>query len=193
MANAHDYDKVLFKRIQSDDRLALNTLFAAHYQNLCSFANTYLHNKEEAEESVADVFVNLWKNRKNLSVEKNFKAYLYMAVKYAAFAALRKRNPAFKDIDTLPDTFASESSDPEQVVLYEELEQRIENAVETLPARCRQVFVMSRMEGLTYKEIATILNISENTVENHLVKALHILRDLLRPPKELKTITLTES
>jgi RNA polymerase sigma factor (sigma-70 family) len=77
MVQPEESSKILFSRIRKDDRLALNTLFTLHYQNLCTFANTYLHHKEEAEECVSDVFVNIWKNRKNISIEKSFKAYLY--------------------------------------------------------------------------------------------------------------------
>lgn len=194
MGKLQDSDKTLINRIRDDDRLALNALFTSYYQNLCTFANTYLHNKEEAEECVADVFVNLWKNRKNLSIDKSVKAYIYSAVKYAAFAACRKRNPASDDIDTLPDMLFEEPWGTEQVVLQTELEQQVDMAIDTLPFRCRQVFLMSRIESLSYKEISHILSISEKTVENHLVKALGILRNILKPNKrEPRQTALTEA
>lgn len=180
MAKLEDRDNGLFKCIQRDDRLALNTLFALHYQNLCTFANTYLSYTEEAEECVADVFVNLWKNRKNLSIEKSFKAYLYTSVKYSAFAYLRKRSQAFEDIDNIQDTIVEHSAGPEQIFLQAELEEEVDKIVETLPSRCRQVFLMSRMDALSYKEISAILNISEKTIENHLAKAIQILRKSLK-------------
>jgi RNA polymerase sigma-70 factor (ECF subfamily) len=195
MAKLPDYDKILFERIRDDDRLALNALFTQYYQKLCSFANTYVHNTEEAEESVADVFVSLWKARKHLLMEKSLKAYLYASVKHAALATLRKRNPLLEDIDSLPDSMFVQQWGTEQVILLGELEQRLSKAIETLPLRCRQVFLMSRMEALSYKEISEILGISEKTVENHLVKAISILREILKPPrqKSLHTSTLTEA
>lgn len=189
MREQEDNDKILFNRIREDNRLALNTLFKTHYQNLCRFANTYLRNKEEAEECVADVFVNLWKNRKNIVIEKSFKAYIYTAVKYAAFATLKKRNPAIEDIETLPDFLFEDPWGTEQVVIHAELEHHVNLAIDTLPFRCRQVFLMSRIESLSYKEISSILSISEKTVENHLVKALSILRNIFKLKKREKTYT----
>lgn len=194
MIQREDSDKILFNRVREDNRVALNSLFTLHYQNLCTFANTYLKNKEEAEECVADVFVNLWKKRKNIVIEKSFKAYIYSAVKYAAFAAFKKRNPAVEDIESLPDFFFEEPWGTEQVVLQAELEHQMNHAIETLPFRCRQVFLMSRIESLSYKEISLVLSISEKTVENHLVKALGILRNIFKPKTPEKTYTaLTEA
>jgi RNA polymerase sigma-70 factor (ECF subfamily) len=180
MIKLEDRDNGLFKCIRRGDRLALNTLFGLHYQNLCTFANTYLRNVEEAEECVADVFVNLWKSRKNLSIEKSFKSYLYTSVKYSAFAYLRKRIPAFEDIEDIQNGIVEDSAGPEQILLQAELEEEVDKIIETLPSRCRQVFLMSRTDALSYKEISAILNISEKTIENHLAKAIQILRKSLK-------------
>ena len=171
------HDIILFNRISNDDRLALNTLFSNYYKKLCTFASTYLHNEEEAEEIVADVFYHLWKNRHSLQIEKNVKSYLYVAVKHAALAALKKRRPEFDDMEevmlltNLPDTASSENG-----LDYLELQQYVERAIDRLPMRCRQIFIMNRFDGLRYKEIGEILDISEKTVENQIVKALSIIR-----------------
>jgi RNA polymerase sigma-70 factor (ECF subfamily) len=172
-----DNDIALFQRIRADDRVALNALFAQYYQKLCGFAYTYLRHTEEAEEAVADVFFNLWRSRHQLSVDKSLKAYLYTAVRHAALAIIRTRKPALEAIDD--EALSDEISDPgtpELLLTFQELQQHLDDAVDNLPPRCRQIFLMSRMEALTYREIAGILNISEKTVENQLVKALSILR-----------------
>lgn len=174
-------DIILFKQIQANDRLALNTLFAQYYDKLCRFANTYLRHAAEAEEVVADVFVYLWKNRHQLTIEKNLNAYLYIAVKHAALAVLKKQQPLYEDIDDiLLQTDFADSTTPEQSLVHKELQQHIDLAIGALPHRCKQVFMMSRFDNLTYREISKILDISENTVENHLVKALGHLRKALR-------------
>ncbi|MFD1002127.1 RNA polymerase sigma-70 factor [Ohtaekwangia kribbensis] len=174
-------DIILFKQIQANDRLALNTLFAQYYDKLCRFANTYLRHAAEAEEVVADVFVYLWKNRHQLTIEKNLNAYLYIAVKHAALAVLKKQQPLYEDIDDiLLQTDFADSTTPEQSLVHKELQQHIDLAIGALPHRCKQVFMMSRFDNLTYREISKILDISENTVENHLVKALSHLRKALR-------------
>jgi RNA polymerase sigma-70 factor (ECF subfamily) len=174
-------DIIIFKQIQANDRLALNTLFTQYYDKLCRFANTYLRHAAEAEEVVADVFVYLWKNRHQLTIEKNLNAYLYIAVKHAALAVLKKQQPLYEDIDDiLLQTDFADSTTPEQSLVHKELQQHIDLAIGALPHRCKQVFMMSRFDNLTYREISKILDISENTVENHLVKALGHLRKALR-------------
>jgi RNA polymerase sigma-70 factor (ECF subfamily) len=174
-------DIIIFKQIQANDRLALNTLFTQYYDKLCRFANTYLRHAAQAEEVVADVFVYLWKNRHQLTIEKNLNAYLYIAVKHAALAVLKKQQPLYEDIDDiLLQTDFADSTTPEQSLVHKELQQHIDLAIGALPHRCKQVFMMSRFDNLTYREISKILDISENTVENHLVKALGHLRKALR-------------
>lgn len=189
-------DIILFRQIQANDRLALNTLFAQYYEKLCRFANTYLRQPPEAEEIVADVFVYLWKNRHQLSIEKNLKSYLYISVRHAALAALKRQQPLYEDIDDiLLETDFADVATPEQTLVHKELQQHIDLAIGALPHRCKQVFMMSRFDDLTYREIAEILNISENTVENHLVRALGHLRKALKQYRhpENHTRALTEA
>jgi len=173
----NDTDQTLFSRIQKNDRLALNTLFANYYQKLCFFANTYLRSSEEAEEVVADVFFTLWKNRQQLTIERNFKSYLYVSVRHASLAVIKKRQPVFDDVENiLFTTNLMDVNDPEHVLSHKELQHHLDLAIEKLPPRCKQIFVMSRIEGLSYREISGILDVAEKTVENQLVKALRIIR-----------------
>lgn len=192
-----DTDQLLFNRIKKDDRLALNTLFADYYQKLCFFANTYLRNPEESEEVVADVFLTIWKNRRQLTIEKNLKSYLYVSVRHASLTAIKKRQPLFEDVeDILFTTNLLDPSDPEQLLTYKELQHQLDVAIESLPPRCKQIFLMSRMESLTYREISEILGLAEKTIENQLVKALGILRECMkdhRTKSDYRSAALTES
>jgi RNA polymerase sigma-70 factor, ECF subfamily len=174
-------DIALFNRIKNnDDRLALNTLFSQYYESLCSFAFSYLHSTEEAEESVADVFFHLWKNRHQLEIDKNLKSYLYVSVKHATFALIKKRKLTFEEIDDVIESTVSDDITPQTLLDYEELHEKVNVAINKLPHRCRQIFLMSRYEGLKYREIGAILSISEKTVENQLIKALaHVRTSLL--------------
>lgn len=169
-------DIVLFNRIKQDDRLALNTAFSTYYHRLCRFACTCSLTHEQAEEIVSDVFFNLWKNRARLEIHTSFRSYLYRAVRNAALAV---KKPLLKgDFQQ-----AEQVADPIQPVLmmeYEELQEHFDHAVSTLPERCRQVFVMSRVEGMKYREISAVLGISEKTIEHHIVKALDIIRESVR-------------
>lgn len=192
-----DTDQLLFNRIKKDDRLALNTLFADYYQKLCFFANTYLRNSEESEEVVADVFLTIWKNRHQLTIEKNLKSYLYVSVRHASLTAIKKRQPLFEDVeDILFTTNLLDPSDPEQLLTYKELQHQLDVAIESLPPRCKQIFLMSRMESLTYREISEILGLAEKTIENQLVKALGILRECMKDhhtKSGYRSAALTES
>lgn len=181
-------DIALFNRVKKADHLALNTLFVSYYQRLCTFANSYLERKEEAEEVVADVFVNLWQNRERLKIESNVKAYLYVCVRNACLALLRKVQPVFEDIhEEEIGAQLIQYSDPESRLQYIELDAYIEATLLRLPPGCRQVFIMSRYDGLKYKEISEILSVSEKTVENQLIKALSFLRHHLQQYRSERT------
>jgi RNA polymerase sigma-70 factor, ECF subfamily len=172
---------ILFDRIRDDDRLALNELFLTYYNRLCSFANTYLHHTGEAEEVVSDVFFTIWKNRHHLEIERSLRAYLYTAVKNGCITALRKQHPELEsDHEVVALLEIIDLSNPSAEIEYQELRQHLDKAVELLPQGCRQIFVMSRFDGLRYKEIASILGVSEKTVENQLVKALAVIRQSVK-------------
>jgi RNA polymerase sigma-70 factor (ECF subfamily) len=94
---------------------------------------------------------------------------------------IRKRQPLFEDVeDILVNVNWVDSHDPEQSIRVGELQYQLNVAIESLPTRCRQIFKMSRINELTYQEISDVLGISEKTVENHLVKALNIIRDSIK-------------
>jgi RNA polymerase sigma-70 factor, ECF subfamily len=185
-------DFELWKEIQKDNRLALNTLFARYYQQLCSFANTYLKRPQEAEEVVLDVFFILWKQRQSITIHSNFKSYLFIAVKNASLAAIRKRQPLFSDVeDILFTTNLLDINDPEKIMTLKEVQRELEDAIDQLPPRCKQIFLMSRNEALSYREIAEILNVAEKTVENQIVKALALIRHHLQQTDIVRRIQIT--
>lgn len=174
-------DILLFQRIRLDDRTALNALFSQYYTKLCRFACSCSITREQAEEIVSDVFFMIWKNRERIDIRINVRAYLYACVRNAAIALSRQRPPEI----TLSDEHdKADMSTPDMHILYEELHTRVQGAVEKLPARCKQIFIMNRMYGLKYKEIASILSISEKTVEHQVAKALELVRFALQPGRE---------
>lgn len=166
-------DLLLFQRIRQDDRLALNALFAQYYRKLCRFACSCSVTHEQAEEIVSDVFFMIWKNRAHINIRQSVKAYLYSCVRHAALSVLRQQQP---EISLSDEHDQADASTPEMQILYEELHARVQQAIDNLPPRCRQIFVMNRMDGLKHKEIASILAISEKTVEHQLTRALERIR-----------------
>lgn len=139
-----------------------------------------MRNKQEAEEAVSEVFFQLWKNRDHINIEQNVKAYLYISVKNACLAVIRLRQPLFQDIDdVLIATTLTDHSHPEKIIEFHELRDHFQRAVDQLPPRCQQIFILNRFDSLKYKEIGDLLGISEKTVEHQIAKALSILRESL--------------
>ncbi len=171
---------------QITSREDFEILFRRMYTPLCRKVFRILKNQEATEDLVQDVFVRLWEKREEITIQIAIEPYLYRAVANAAFNYLKK--------DRGWDEFDAETHDvPEQTNSLSRLEtleasQRIQSVIDSLPPACKTVFLLSREDGLSYKEIADTLSISIKTVENQMSKALKILREKLAP--YLVTITL---
>ncbi|MEJ1237323.1 RNA polymerase sigma-70 factor [Chryseolinea sp. T2] len=166
----------LFSRLRRDDRNAMNELFEQYYVPLCRFACSYVA-LSEAEELVSDVFVGVWRARKTISIESSVRAYFYASVRYACYRVISARKLNTLSLDELEDVVdVAASRGPDDDIIFKETQSFVSAVVQQLPPRCRQVFIMNRYDGLSYKEIAEIMGISEKTVENQLVKALQVIR-----------------
>lgn len=178
-----DTDVLLFSRIKAGDEQALRELFRKYYAGLCTFAYAFIANKEQVEELVADVFMKVWEKRETIDITSNVKAYLYTITKNQALAYLQKSRPSFQSIDKLPLHLAVDYVTPEEQVSSTEFFQGLNAIINTLPGQCRLVFIMHKMDGFSYQEIAGILQISVKTVENQMGKALKLVREqLLKKP-----------
>jgi len=164
----------LVKELAKGNLLAFNTLYNQYSGRLYRFSLGYLKTVEEAEELVQEVFTIIWERRTDLKAELSFRAFLFTI----AFNIIRKH---FRTKAYLLHYFESQAV-PEgdmgtsQSVTYDSLKQCITELVARLPARCKEIFIKSRFEGLTIREIAQELGISHKTVENQLTEALRFLR-----------------
>lgn len=154
-------------------------LFRQWYAPLCKLVFRILQDKALTEDTVQEVFVKLWEKRAELKIEVSIKAYLYRAAINASYNHLEKHKRYGKlsldDMTAEPsDTYTADTQ-----LHAKELEKRIGKALESLPEACREVFILSRYESLSYKEIAETLGISVKTVENQMGKALRIFREKL--------------
>ncbi len=154
--------------------LAFNTLYKSYSGRLYRFALGYLKSEDEAEELVQEVFTIIWEKRKELKEELSFKSFLFTI----SFNIIRKH---FRAKSYLTEYLASGLYDETDVrtsqkLVYDSLYQYINELVNRLPQRRKEVFVKSRFEGLSIKEIAEELNISHKTVENQLTDALKFIR-----------------
>lgn len=152
----------------------IDEAFRYHYKPLCLYAMHYLHDIDLVEDVVQDCFAELWER---MNAEKTVfcvKSYLYMMVRNLCLDTLKKENQF---------DFSTSSSDLTDIIQDEEAEERslIEArlwiAIDSLPEKCREVFLLSKRDGLKYKEISVRLNISVKTAENQVAKAMKILKD----------------
>lgn len=146
--------------------------FHALYRPLCLHALHFMGSAEEAEDVVQETFVNLWDKREQIETIKSVKSYLYTAVKNNCLTRIRDAKPT-TSLDTLP---------PDEPILEEdqmaraEMEARIWKMIDALPERRREIFLMAKRDEMSYKEIANQTGLSVKTVENHIFRAMQLLR-----------------
>jgi RNA polymerase sigma-70 factor (family 1) len=157
-----------------DDQQAYRELYTSLYSYLFGFAKTIVQSRESAEEVVSDVFIKLWERRKELEKIENLKVYLYVATRNIAFNYLdkQKRNST-NSIDDVEAEFTSIDFDPEQLLITADMLALIQKAIDQLPPKCKVIFKLAKEDGLKYREVAEVLNISVKTVENQLAIALY--------------------
>jgi RNA polymerase sigma-70 factor (family 1) len=169
-----DHTKELQRRIAIyDDQLAYQELFYLFYKPLLRFAHAFVRSHELSEEIVSDVFIRIWERRSQLEEIGNLKVYLYVSTRNMALKyLLKKQKQASIALDDLQVELESQHQDPGQLLLTQELMNRVTRAIEELPPRCKMVYKLIKEDGLRYKEVAEILNISIKTIDNQLAIAL---------------------
>jgi RNA polymerase sigma-70 factor (family 1) len=157
-----------------DDQQSYKELFIELYTYLFLFAKTFVKTKEPAEEIVSDVFIKIWEKRKGLEKIINLKVYLYVTTRNIALNCLEKqRRTATHSIDDYTVDLSSVYLNPEQLLITADMLALIQKAIDQLPPKCKIVFKLAKEDGLKYREIAEIMNVSIKTVENQLAIALH--------------------
>jgi RNA polymerase sigma-70 factor (ECF subfamily) len=167
-------DVEIIKAIGNGNAVVFKQVFMSYYENLCRYAYTLLKNTEEAEDIVQSMFVKVWEKRGELEIRNSIRSYLFKAVYHQCINQLEHRTVKLKHQVHIAHEMHNEAQLPE--TFQHELEENIVAAIKTLPEQCRIIFMMSRYDELRYAEIALHLNISVNTVENQISKALKILR-----------------
>jgi len=156
--------------------LAYEQLFDRWYEPLCRYAFTILRDMDDAEDVVQKTFCKLWDQRENLSIKSSINSYLYRIVHNESLNTVHQKT-SHQEHNLNYISMMNEVDDSVvETITANDLQLSIDKALATLPPQCRRVFEMSRMDQLSYSEIAKELNISTNTVENHVSKALKILR-----------------
>lgn len=157
----------------------MELLFRQYYDYVCRTVFRIVPNAQVTEDIAQEVFMEIWRRREAFLITTSLKAYLRRAAANRALNYLRdKRNQAS---DEVSEGHFNLQADPNFSLEATELQSQIAGAIEQLPQRCREVFKLSRLEEMSYQEIADTMGISVKTVENQIVKALKMLRESLRP------------
>lgn len=173
-------DRELFERLQAGDADAFDAIFRAQYARLVGLAESMLSDRGTAEEITQDVMLELWRRRETLAIETTLKGYLVRAVRNRALNHIRHQK-VVRRAEPLAAAEVTPVPPPDKDLGLTEIDSAVRSAVAELPPRCREVFELSRAQGLSYAEIAQTMEISVKTVEAQMGKALRTLRERLAP------------
>lgn len=177
MNNFDNYtDNDLLDVFLENDAAVFREIYKRYWYKLYVFVNKRLRDKESSEEIVQNFFTKFWLKRFELNIKSSFEAYIFTAVRYATIDYLEKEATRNNYYQLAHFSKKKIDNSTEELVLLHDLETNVGNELVRLPMRCRSVFMLSRYEHKTNKEIAMELGISEKTVENHITNALKQLR-----------------
>jgi len=169
-------NKSFIKLIQTDDKNAIDLLYARYSKRLFKFAFSYLKTEDDSLDVVQEVFVSVWENRKKLNADTNWEAYLFTVAKNTILSIFRKKISEKNYLDHLRQiSIVSQNSNDEQLD-YNYLSEKIQSLIDQLPEQRKLIFRMSKIEGQSNKAIAEKLNISVKTVEDHMTKARKFIK-----------------
>lgn len=172
-------EELLDRIFAQNPRQGAELLFRKYYANLCNHAIRFVFSRDIAEEVVAEVFANFWQGRVYEKDIASYPAYLYQAVRYRAYNYLKHELNRAAPLDTLyarPDS----SPNPEEILRYNDLSRKIDALIQELPSQSRRAFLLSRVEGKKYSEVATEMSITTSAVERLISRALARLRQALK-------------
>ena len=169
----------LVERMKSGDRESFNKIFRRYYTPLMRFCFRFVADEDVAAEIVQDLFVKLWTGRDKLKISTSFDSYLMSSVRNAAYTYINTQR-LHNEAHLMMYTGESDETDPSDQLQSNNLEDTYRKVLDTMPEKRREVFLASRFEGLKYAEIAEKLNISQKTVEAHMVAAIKQLKEGLK-------------
>ncbi len=170
------HEKDLIVRLKNGDQIAFELLFHFYYPGLVMYSTQFTADRMEAEEIVQDFFVRFWQKHQQIIPSDTLKHYLFLSVKNGSLNFLKHKKIEEKYIRSMTELSNHHLVYDPDLYIASELQEKIKNAIDLLPEKCREIFIMSRMRGMKNEEIATELNLSKRTVETQISNALKVLR-----------------
>jgi RNA polymerase sigma-70 factor, ECF subfamily len=176
-----DGDRSLMERVHADDRSALDELLRRHWAPLVAYAERLLPSRDDAEDVVQETMLRLWHTRGDWTPTERLRSFLYRITRNLAINERRRGRVRDRYRDDPANQPAARPDSPLQLLERQEIRDAFAHALDTLPPRRREVFVLGWYHGHSYREIAEIMDISPQTVANQMSSALDDLRRVLRP------------
>ncbi len=173
-------DEQLFKLMKDNDSKAFESLFRRHYNPLCRKIIRITEDEEAAEDVVQQLFIKIWESRSMMEVPDSVAAYLTVSARNRALNHLKSAQRKRINEERLQNIRSEEDNSSQHQLEAKELNKLIQEAIQSLPEKRREIFVLSRFEGMSYREIAEQLGISIKTVEAQMGKALQTLREFIK-------------
>ncbi len=174
-----DHSKII-KKLSGSDPAALKELYDFYAADIYRFAFSILKTQVDAEEVTQSVFIKIWEVRKSLMEDRNFKSFIFTVTRNASLNYLRKRFNERVMTDNLEKRLSGITpAIQDDIVIEKEMQGKASKLIDMLPPKRKRIFLLSRFKGMTYQEIADFLNISENTVDTQMRKAIKFMKDNL--------------
>jgi RNA polymerase sigma-70 factor (ECF subfamily) len=172
-------DLILFHKIKEDSQGAFKILFLRYYDKLSGFVVLLHHDASLAEEVVQEVFARIWEKRHEIDIKTSVKYYLYNACRNQAYNLISQKVHQHSALSRTLEDIIADDQNPEKIFSFEALNHDFHEAINTLPAKAKEVFLLKYFEKARHREIAQSMNISESMVEKHAANALRHLRKKL--------------
>lgn len=177
----NEEEQFIFREMVEGNKKAFRFFFEKYYTELCNLVNLYIRNEIIAEEIVQDIYIYLWEKKGKIQIESSVKAYLLRASKNKSLNYLRNEKTRQIIQEKLTEVSESSFEMPSNSLDEGQLREIIENAIKSLPEKCREIYRLAKEKEMSYKEIAEKMGISVKTVENQMGIALKKLRNQLWP------------
>jgi RNA polymerase sigma-70 factor (ECF subfamily) len=174
-------EKELIVRLIEGDSEAFEKIYYAYVERVYYFAIRYLKDSSESEEIVQEVFAKIWESRRNIDPDMSFSGYILTTTKNTIFNENRKKINHQAYCSYIISYLQKNIHDVENEIIYQDLMELLNKTIEELPEKRREIFKLSRFQGLPYKEISKKLSISEKTIETHMRLALRDIKSVLNP------------
>jgi len=183
-------ESYLINRLKSQNKIVFDFVFQYYYSGLCSFAERYVIIENVAEDIVQDLFVHFWVKNGNIVITGSLKSYLFTSVKNRCLDYLKHQKVVSKSMEHFTNQKDEHDLNADYWFAESELRKIIDSSLKKLPPRCREIFQLSRFEGLKNQDIADQLGLSKRTVELQISNALKILRKDMEPYLPLFLLSL---